>query len=66
MLSVTDKGEPVRDGIKLHRLKQLLRVMMDNQGNGVVNIKTVCTCPVLLLKVVSAPVQNAHVCLVPG
>ena len=41
MLSVTDKGEPVRDGIKLHRLKQLLRVMMDNQGNGVVNIKTV-------------------------
>ena len=42
MLSVTDKGEPVRDGIKLHRLKQLLRVMMDNQGNGVVNIKTVC------------------------
>ena len=41
VLSVTDKGEPVRDGIKLHRLKQLLRVMMDNQGNGVVNIKTV-------------------------
>ena len=41
MLSVTDKGQPVRDGIKLQRLKQLLRTMMDKQGNGVVNIKTV-------------------------
>ena len=41
VLSVTDKGQPVRDGIKLQRLKQLLRTMMDKQGNGVVNIKTV-------------------------
>lgn len=41
VLSVTDKGQPVRDGIKLQRLKQLLRTMMDKHGNGVVNIKTV-------------------------
>lgn len=42
MLSVTDHGEPVRDGIKVQRLQQLLCSMMDHQGNGVVNIKTVC------------------------
>lgn len=41
MLSVTDRGEPVRDGIKLQRLQQLLCTMMDSQGNGVVNIKAV-------------------------
>lgn len=43
VLSVTDRGEPVRDGIKLQRLQQLLCSMMDQQGNGIVNIKTVCT-----------------------
>lgn len=42
VLSVTDRGEPVRDGIKLQRLQQLLCTMMDSQGNGVVNIKAVC------------------------
>lgn len=41
VLSVTDKGGPVHDGIKLERLKQLLQSMMDNAGNGVVKIKTV-------------------------
>lgn len=41
VLSVTDRGEPVRDGIKLQRLQQLLCTMMDSQGNGVVNIKAV-------------------------
>ncbi|KAL3142750.1 hypothetical protein ABBQ38_003051 [Trebouxia sp. C0009 RCD-2024] len=41
VLSVTDRGEPVRDGIKLQRLQQLLCSMMDQQGNGIVNIKTV-------------------------
>ena len=41
VLSVTDRGEPVRDGIKLARLQQLLCNMMDSQGNGVVNIKAV-------------------------
>ena len=41
VLSVTDKGVPIRDGIKLQRLKQLLCQMMDSQGRGVVNIKMV-------------------------
>lgn len=41
VLSVTDKGVPIRDGIKLQRLKQLLCQMMDSNGRGVVNIKVV-------------------------
>lgn len=45
VLSVTDKGVPIRDGIKLQRLKQLLSQMMDARGQGVVNIKTVSCHP---------------------
>ena len=45
VLSVTDRGEPVRDNIKLQRLQQLLCGMMDQQGNGVVNIKAVRSVP---------------------
>ncbi|KAK9829031.1 hypothetical protein WJX72_003510 [[Myrmecia] bisecta] len=41
VLSVTEKGQPIQDGIKLQRLRQLLFDMMDNQCNGIVNIKRV-------------------------
>ena len=41
VLSVTENGQPVQDGIKLQRLRQLLLRMMDEQGTGIVSIKKV-------------------------
>ena len=41
MLSVTEKGTPIQDGIKLQRLRQLLFQMMDSNGESIVNIKKV-------------------------
>ena len=41
VLSVTENGQPVQDGVKLQRLRQLLLRMMDEQGTGIVSIKKV-------------------------
>ena len=41
VLSVTENGQPVQDGMKLQRLRQLLFRMMDEQGTGIVSIKKV-------------------------
>lgn len=41
VLSVTENGQPVQDGMKLQRLRQLLLQMMDEQGTGIVSIKKV-------------------------
>ena len=41
VLSVTENGQPVQDGMKLQRLRQLLLRMMDEQGTGIVSIKKV-------------------------
>ncbi len=43
VLSVTAKGQPIQDGIKLQRLRQLLLVMMSADGRGTVNIHKVCS-----------------------
>ena len=45
VLSVTENGQPVQDGIKLQRLRQLLLRMMDEQGTGIVSIKKVGQFP---------------------
>ena len=41
MLSVTEKGQPVCDNIKLQRLKQILMDQIDDNQEGMVNIKKV-------------------------
>ncbi|KAK9860410.1 hypothetical protein WJX84_010817 [Apatococcus fuscideae] len=41
VLSVTENGMPVHDGVKLQRLQQLLFGMMDSEGDGIVDIKRV-------------------------
>ena len=41
VLSVTENGMPVNDGVKLQRLQQLLYNMMDSEGDGIVDIKRV-------------------------
>lgn len=41
VLSVTENGQPVQDGMKLQRLRQQLLQMMDEQGTGIVSIKKV-------------------------
>lgn len=41
VLSVTHKGQPIQDALKLQRLQQLLFDMMDRQRHGIVTIKTV-------------------------
>ena len=46
VLSVTHKGQPIQDALKLQRLQQLLFDMMDRQRQGIVTIKTVrCGAP---------------------
>ena len=48
VLSVTEHGQPVQDGMKLQRLRQLLLQMMDEQGTGIVSIKKVgAVCPLI-------------------
>ena len=48
MLSVTEKGQPVADGIKLQRLRQILLQLIDDSNDGLVNIKKarlyLCRC----------------------
>lgn len=46
VLSVTEKGRPVCDGIKLQRLKQLVTDIMMGDGNVIVDISKVC-CPLV-------------------
>lgn len=41
VVSVLEKGGPIRDGIKLGRLKQLLAQMMDVQNKGIVTVHAV-------------------------
>lgn len=41
VLSVTHKGQPIQDALKLQRLQQILFDMMDRQRQGIVTIKTV-------------------------
>ena len=41
VLSVTEKGRPVRDNIKLQRLRQILFNLVDTLDDGIINIKTV-------------------------
>ncbi|KAK9812463.1 hypothetical protein WJX73_001778 [Symbiochloris irregularis] len=41
VLSVTEKGQPVSDNIKLQRLKQILMEQVDDNQEGLVNIKKV-------------------------
>ncbi len=42
VLSVTEKGRPVWDGIKLQRLKQLVTDIMTGDGEVIVDISKVC------------------------
>ena len=44
VLSVTHKGQPIQDALKLQRLQQMLFDMMDQKHQGIVTIKTV-SCP---------------------
>ena len=41
VLSVTEKGQPIADSVKLQRLRQILFSLMDHHGEGIVNIKRV-------------------------
>ena len=41
VLSVTEKGRPVMDHIKLQRLHQILFNLVDNHDDGIINIKHV-------------------------
>jgi glycine cleavage system regulatory protein len=41
VVSVLEKGGPIRDGMKLGRLKQLLAQMMDGAGKGIVAVQAV-------------------------
>lgn len=41
VVSVLEKGQPVRDGAKLQRLSQLLLHMMDPQGDGILKVGVV-------------------------
>ena len=41
VLSVTEKGQPIADSVKLQRLRQILFSLMDSHGEGIVNIKRV-------------------------
>ena len=41
VLSVTEKGRPVLDNIKLQRLHQILFNLVDNHDDGIINIKHV-------------------------
>lgn len=41
VLSVTHKGQPIQDALKLQRLQQMLFDMMDQKHQGIVTIKTV-------------------------
>ena len=41
VLSVTEKGQPVVDNIKVQRLKQILLQLIDDNHEGLVNIKKV-------------------------
>lgn len=43
VLSVTEKGRPVVDNIKLQRLHQILFNLVDNHDDGIINIKHVST-----------------------
>ena len=44
VLSVTSKGAPIQNGIKLQRLQQLLLCMMSaGDGRGTVEIRKVCS-----------------------
>ncbi len=54
VLSVTAKGAPIQDGIKLQRLQQLLLVMMSLDGRGTVNIHKVRCGPARLPRPPSA------------
>ncbi len=44
VLSVTEKGQPIADSVKLQRLRQILFSLMDHNGEGIVNIKRVRPC----------------------
>ena len=41
VVSVTEKGRPVLDNIKLQRLRQILFNLVDNHDDGIINIKHV-------------------------
>lgn len=43
VLSVTEKGKPVADGVKLSRLRQLVYERMNTDNDALVNIKQVST-----------------------
>ena len=45
VLSVTEKGQPIADSVKLQRLRQILFSLMDSHGEGIVNIKRVWLLP---------------------
>lgn len=49
VLSVTEKGQPVLDGIKLQRLRQLLLQQIDDSQEGMINIKKVWGLPCAIL-----------------
>jgi hypothetical protein len=42
VLSVTDKGRPIADMIKINRLQQLVHDIMRGEGSTIVNFKKVC------------------------
>lgn len=41
VVSVLEKSQPIKDGVKLQRLKDILYNMMDARGNGIVSAQTV-------------------------
>lgn len=45
MLSVLEKGKPIADQVKLQRLRQIMLNIMGPEGEGIVNIRKVRTCP---------------------
>lgn len=45
VLSVTAKGEPIRDDVKLQRLRQMLLNIMSSDGRGTVISRKVGVCP---------------------
>ena len=57
VLSVTHKGQPIQDALKLQRLQQMLFDMMDQKHQGIVTIKTV-SCPLSCPGQAGTPVRG--------
>ena len=61
VLSVTHKGQPIQDALKLQRLQQMLFDMMDQKHQGIVTIKTVGSCATANALQLSPCLQSLHI-----